>query len=88
MKIQGTNLARIHAYKQHLQGKKEQNKTEKQTDELNISSEAKQLQKSEKLSAERKNYVKEIKQSVDSGEYRIRHEATAQKMIDFWSRRS
>lgn len=88
MKIQGTNLARIQAYKNNLQEQKKQSKPEEASDELKISNEAKQLQQSKSLPDHRTEYVKQIKQTVDSGQYKVNHQDTAQKMLDFWSQRS
>lgn len=88
MKIQGTHLAKITtAYKNHLKEQKKQNMTEKSSDELKISNEAKKLQQNEKMITKRSEYISEIKQAVDSGKYEINHKVTAQKMIDFWSKR-
>jgi negative regulator of flagellin synthesis FlgM len=53
---------------------------------LEISSQAMQLQENTKVNAKREAYVQEIKSRVESGEYVINHEKTAEKMIEFWSK--
>lgn len=57
-----------------------------QKDQLEISSQAKQLQESGKAQASRQEFVQDIKNAVESGDYKINYEKTAQKMIDFWSK--
>lgn len=86
MKIQGPNPV-LNAYKQQRQ-KQISNRAEQQKDQLNISTEAKQLQKNKHYDIERSKYVDEIKKLVQSGEYKVDHDKTAQKMIDFWTKRT
>lgn len=64
----------------------EMKKVGKQQDQLEISSEAMKLQENTKVNAKREAYVQEIKSRVESGQYEINYEKTAQKMIDFWSK--
>lgn len=86
MKIQGTNPI-INTYKQLQQQKKLSNSDSKlQTDQLNISSEAKKMQESQQLEEKRSERVEELKQMVQQGTYQVKHEQMAQKMIDFWSK--
>lgn len=85
MKIQGPNPL-INAYKQQRQNHIT-NKNKHQKDQLNISTEAKKLQQHKHYNIERSKYVDEIKQLVQSGEYKVEHDKTAQKMIDFWTKR-
>ena len=83
MKIQGPNPI-IQQYRQQ-QRPSVSKASDKLNDQLNISAEAKHLQQQTTVSAERAAYVKEIKQLVQSGEYKVNHEKSAQKMIDFWT---
>jgi len=62
-------------------------RSERKNDQLDISTEAKHLQLKQAQSAERNNYINELKQLIQAGEYEINYDKTAQKMIDFWSRR-
>lgn len=82
LKIQGPNPY-VQIYRNQLQSvqtnKKAQNK-----DELKISQEAFKLQNNE-LVLERKKYVSQIKSQVQSGNYEIDYEKTAEKMLRFWN---
>lgn len=86
MKIHGPNHTNFNPYKNHIQKKNDVNKEATQKDQLQISSQAKQLQGNEKPSSERAAYVQEIKNAVESGDYKVNHEKTANKMIAFWNR--
>lgn len=86
MKIQGSNHTNFNPYKNQIQKHADINKGVNQKDQLQISNQAKQLQGNEKPSSERAGYVQEIKNAVETGEYRVNHEKTAQKMIAFWSK--
>ncbi|WP_067727092.1 flagellar biosynthesis anti-sigma factor FlgM [Oceanobacillus damuensis] len=86
MKINGPNHTNFNPYKQQIQKQTEVKKDIQSKDQIEISSQAKQLQENEKVSEERAAYVQEIKQAVDSGEYSVNPEKTAQKMLEFWSK--
>ncbi|MBC5637903.1 flagellar biosynthesis anti-sigma factor FlgM [Ornithinibacillus sp. BX22] len=86
MKITGPNQTNFNPYKNQIQQHMDMKKSAKPQDQLQISSQAKQLQENTKVNAEREAYVQEIKNRVESGEYTINFEKTAQKMIDFWSK--
>ncbi|MEN1967324.1 flagellar biosynthesis anti-sigma factor FlgM [Lentibacillus sp. N15] len=86
MKIHGSNQTNFNPYKNHIQKQSEYQKDPKQSDRLEISNQAKQLQENSQPSAERAKYVQDLKKAVDSGEYRVNPEKTAQKMIAFWSK--
>ncbi|ASN04723.1 flagellar biosynthesis anti-sigma factor FlgM [Virgibacillus necropolis] len=87
MKIQGANHTNFNPYKNQIQKQADMNKEVNQKDQLQISSQAKELQGNEKSTNERKAYVQEIKNAVQSGEYRVNPEKTASKMIAFWNKR-
>lgn len=87
MKIQGSNPL-INAYKNQFHHQKEVKKNQMQSDRLDISLEAKELHgKDGEHNMERVKYVEQIKDRVQSGEYKIDYERTAKKMIAFWSNR-
>lgn len=86
MKIQGPNRANINAYQNQLHKPTEHKVDKNRKDNLEISKEAKQLLEKQKPNEARKAYVQEIKQAISSGAYKVDHEKTAQKMIDFWSK--
>lgn len=87
MKIQGPNSANLNPYQRQLHN---QQKERKQTykDELNISKEAQQLQKTNQAEKERAAHVQKIKKLIDSDEYEMNYNKVAQKMIDFWTNRN
>ncbi|WP_096269427.1 flagellar biosynthesis anti-sigma factor FlgM [Paucisalibacillus globulus] len=86
MKVNGPNQTNFNPYKNQIQKQMEMKKVGKQQDQLEISSEAMKLQENTKVNAKREAYVQEIKNRVESGQYEINYEKTAQKMIDFWSK--
>ncbi|GGB55301.1 flagellar biosynthesis anti-sigma factor FlgM [Virgibacillus dakarensis] len=86
MKIHGPNQTNFNPYKNHIQKQAEYKKDRNQSDQLEISKQAKQLQENSQPNAERAKYVQDIKQAVESGEYQVNPEKTAQKMIAFWSK--
>lgn len=86
MKIQGPNQTNFNPYKQQLQKQTDVNKEVNKKDQLQISSQARELQGSEKPNKERAAYVQDIKNAVQSGDYKVNHEKTAQKMIAFWNK--
>lgn len=86
MKVQRPNSTNLNPYQKQLQNlQKERKQTYK--DELKISKEAQQLQKTSQVEKERSAHVQNIKELIDSGEYEVNHQQTAQKMIDFWTNR-
>lgn len=91
MKIQSFNPANLNAYKQQITKAPKEKQVEQSADQLKISDAAKQMQElqgARQENTERTEYVNEIKQSIQSGTYEINLGSTADKMIDFWSRRS
>ncbi|WP_010647627.1 flagellar biosynthesis anti-sigma factor FlgM [Oceanobacillus massiliensis] len=86
MKINGPAHTNFNPYKQQIQKQTEVKKDIQTKDQIEISNQAKQLQENGKASEKRAAYFQEIKQAVDSGEYKVNPEKTAQKMIDFWSK--
>ncbi|WP_163970552.1 flagellar biosynthesis anti-sigma factor FlgM [Oceanobacillus halotolerans] len=86
MKIYGPNQSNMNPYQKHIQNQQDYKQNTKKADQLQISNEAKKLQETEKPSAKRQAYVEDIKQQVESGDYQVNYEKTAQKMIHFWSK--
>lgn len=88
MKIQGPNTTNINAYKRQLHQQLEQKKANEAKDKIDISSAAKKLQETNKISKNRAEHVNQIKEAVQSGQYEVNIERTSDKMIDFWSSHS
>ena len=82
LKIQGTNPI-INTYQKQQQKSIDQKRTE-QNDKINISEEAKSLQKTQQHEVNRKQFVQKIKAQVQSNSYEVNHEQLAEKMIQFW----
>ena len=87
MKINGPNQANFNPYKSHMQKQADVKKEINREDQLEISSQAKQLQESEKPYAKRSAYVQQIKNEIASGEYKVDPDKIAEKMIAFWSKK-
>lgn len=85
MKINGPNPANFNPYKQAFQDKQAIEPGVKRKDSIEISNEAKKLQKQEHPSEKRAEYVNELKQKVASDQYQIDYEKLAQKLYDFWT---
>lgn len=84
LKIQGTNPI-INAY-QKQQQKSIDRKHPEQSDKINISEEAKSLQKTQQHEVNRKQFVQKLKAQVQSDSYEVNHERVAEKMIQFWKK--
>lgn len=82
MKIQGPNPY-LNVYKTNQPTVKPHKDEGIKDDQLNISSKALQLQKNEMM-ASRKQHIADIKALVQSGEYKVNYEKTAEKLLDFW----
>jgi len=85
MKIQGPNPY-IQLYRQNQRTVKTEKTNKPKDDQLKISNEAIKLQQNEGHLVRREK-VSEIKSLVQSGEYRINYERTAQKLLEFWKSR-
>lgn len=84
MKINGPNHSNMNPYLNQKQIPKktptQQNKL--QPDQVEISEDALKLQKKDSRQA----YVNEIKQQVETGEYKPNAQETAKKMVNFWKK--
>ncbi|MEC5422862.1 flagellar biosynthesis anti-sigma factor FlgM [Virgibacillus sp. C22-A2] len=86
MKIHGPNQTNFNPYKNQVQKQVDHKKEVNKTDQIEISSQAKHLQGKDNPSAKRAEYIQEIKNAVDSGNYKVNPEKTAEKMIEFWKK--
>jgi len=86
MKINGPNPL-LNIYNNQMNNKRHATKSKTQSDKINISDAAQKLHgNGPQVNEKRLEYVQEIKQSVESGQYKVNYERTAQKMIEFWSK--
>ncbi|WP_163538878.1 flagellar biosynthesis anti-sigma factor FlgM [Gracilibacillus sp. YIM 98692] len=87
MKIHGPNHANLNPYQKQIQKQQEAKQTKhNQEDQVEISNKAKQLQNKENPIANRQNYVNDIKQQVEAGEYQINTQEAAKKILNFWKK--
>ncbi len=70
---------------QETQDRQQQSQT-KRSDQVEISSEAKEMARAKELSAERQERVNEVKDQIDKGTYKVNHEEVAKKFYEFWDR--
>ncbi|GIO23869.1 flagellar biosynthesis anti-sigma factor FlgM [Oceanobacillus sp. J11TS1] len=85
MKINGPNPTNFNPYKQAFKKSQEIESESYKKDSIEISHEAKKLQKQDQPDQKRAEYVNEIKQKIDANQYKIDYEKLAQKMRDFWT---
>ncbi|NBJ69595.1 MULTISPECIES: flagellar biosynthesis anti-sigma factor FlgM [Clostridia] len=85
MKINGPNQSDFNPYHKQQIPKQLEVKREMKKDQLEISSEAKQLHKGHKENKARTAHIERLKAMIESGDYKVSYDQTAQKMIDFFS---
>ncbi|WP_102026684.1 flagellar biosynthesis anti-sigma factor FlgM [Salirhabdus sp. Marseille-P4669] len=84
MKIQGSNFNNINPYQKQIQ-KQAAIQQGNRTDKVEISSKAQELLKGNPVEEARKTRVEQLKQDVQSGNYKVNYEETAKKMIAFYT---
>lgn len=85
MKINKMNLSSINPYQSNeLKMKKSAHHQQSQKDKLEISSEAKQLSEITSYGADRKSYVQNIKNQIDTGTYEPNAEQIAKSLLKFY----
>ena len=85
MKINGPNQTNFNPYKKQVQKQQEAQKANANQDKLEISQQAKQMQETNKAQEARSERVAEIKQQVQSGNYKVDAQQTAKNMMNFWA---
>ena len=85
LKIQGPGHPSFNPYQKQQQKEVIIKNAAPQQDQLQISGQAKNMQKNEGLDPARQERVNQIKQQVEAGTYEIDAKQTAQKMLDFWN---
>lgn len=84
MKINNFGKVNINPYQKQMDKIDSVQKTKK-SDKVEISSEAKELQKGNAIEKERLEKVQALKNKVDSGDYQVNPRDVAKKMYDFWN---
>ncbi|GAA0484870.1 hypothetical protein GCM10008986_07630 [Salinibacillus aidingensis] len=88
MKINGSNSTHLNPYqKQYQKQQQATNQAKPAADKLEISSQAQNMLKGNEVKEARQKQVQQIKHDVQTGNYKINYQETAQKMIDFWTNR-
>jgi len=87
MKINSTNGANLNPYVNHLNKQSIKNSGMQKKDQLEISAQAKELQKGNPFVEARQQKVSELKEQIQKGEYDVDAKKTSEKMIDFWVNR-
>ncbi|WLR50601.1 flagellar biosynthesis anti-sigma factor FlgM [Bacillus tianshenii] len=85
LKINPLQSLRVNPYQKQQFKQQELQQAEKKKDELQISSEAKELQKESPIQTQRNEKVTELKEKVQSGQYEVNPKKLAQKMYDYWN---
>lgn len=84
MKIQPIQSMHTNPYYKKISKEQMEQQTKKEgKDKLEISTEAKQLLNGAELT-EREKKILEIKALIESGNYKINYEKTAEKLLQFW----
>lgn len=87
MKIPKFNIPAVNPYKANEQkAEKIEQKTQPQTDKLEISSQAKQLSEISSYSVERNEQVQAIKAQVDAGTYKVNPEKLAGQLLSYYNK--
>ncbi|MCF6138759.1 flagellar biosynthesis anti-sigma factor FlgM [Pseudalkalibacillus berkeleyi] len=87
MKINRFGNISNNPYKQQINKQNEQqNQQQVKQDQIQISKEALEMQKSGGASKERTERIEQLKNEVQSGNYKVDAEKVAQKFADFWTK--
>ena len=84
MKISQFGPVGMNPYKKQIEKMEKLQKTAF-TDQIQISTEALELQKGSRIETERQAKVEELKNKIESGEYQVNPREVAKKMYDFWN---
>ncbi|PKR77981.1 flagellar biosynthesis anti-sigma factor FlgM [Halalkalibacillus sediminis] len=87
MKINPLKNTTFNPYQKQIQKSEDIKTNVQQPDKLEISSQAKELQKGNEIEKARQEKVEDLKQQVQDGKYNVDSQKTAEKMVDFWSNR-
>lgn len=84
MKINPIHSMNTNPYKKVIEADTEKRVVKKGRDQLEISSEAKELLQGSEWSAEREKKINELKTLIESGNYKVNYKQTAEKLLDYW----
>jgi len=72
-------------YQRNLIERQEQVESVQKRDQLEISKAAKEMQQGTRIEKEREERVKELKEQIDNGTYKVDAYAVARKFYDYWN---
>ncbi|MEB1806674.1 MAG: flagellar biosynthesis anti-sigma factor FlgM [Bacillaceae bacterium] len=85
MKINPYQAIQNTTYRKQVEKQTATNETKMKKDEIQISKAAMELQQSTKIDAARQEKVNELKEQIQSGNYKVDAQAVANKFYDFWN---
>ncbi|MFZ0370830.1 MAG: flagellar biosynthesis anti-sigma factor FlgM [Halobacillus sp.] len=88
MRINGPNQSNFNPYTKQVNKQAEVKNQTKPQDKVEISSQAKQMQSTEKTDPVRQKMIEELKIKVESGNYQADPKETAKNMLNFWSNKN
>ena len=84
MKVHGSHQVNVNPYQQQLKKQHDAKQAGKKiNDQLQISDAAKKMQESDGVHASREAKVNRIKQDVETGNYQVSPDQTAQSILNF-----
>ncbi|HHW36004.1 MAG TPA: flagellar biosynthesis anti-sigma factor FlgM [Bacillales bacterium] len=84
MKINHFGPIQTNPYKNQIEKMDRLQKTSS-SDQVQISTEAMEMQKGSRIETERQAKVDELKNKIESGEYQVNPREVAKKMYEFWN---
>ena len=87
MKINPTGFNKIQLYQNQLKVADNQRSKQQKEDQVEISSQAKDLQSASKVLSDREERVQQLKQQVQEGSYEINPSIIAEKMINYFNKK-
>lgn len=86
MKINRNGNISNNPYKHQLTKQNQQQPQQMKQDQIQISKEALEMQKSGKASAERSEKIEHLRNEIQSGNYQVDAGKVAKKFYDFWTK--
>ncbi|OLO38088.1 flagellar biosynthesis anti-sigma factor FlgM [Alkalihalophilus pseudofirmus] len=85
MKINPYQNIQNNPYRKQVEKQAAQHEVQSKKDQIQISKAALELQQSTKIDAARQEKVNQLKEQVQSGNYKVDAQAVANKFYDYWT---
>lgn len=85
MKVNPFNSVQQNPYRKQVERQEKAYEVSAKRDKIEISNIAKELQQSNKIDASRQEKIEQLKEQIDSGNYKVDARAVAQKFYDYWN---